>query len=74
MQQRAQGALEDMLITGVFGLCAFPESDELWMLYGNAQYGIGYEELALAAYEKALSFGNYTAEDLPGYTALIGQE
>lgn len=68
--QNTMGALAQSVLTCIFGLSLFPENDELWRLLGDAQYSIGRDEAALYAYDKAISFGNYTAGSFPSYDAV----
>ena len=67
VQYWEMGNPEGAQLTCIYGLSAFPDSDYLWLTLGNVNYSMGYHEAALYAYDKALSLGNYTVEDIEVY-------
>lgn len=69
--QKELGYAEESVLTCALGLTDYPESDDLWGILGDAQFGLAHYSEALEAYDKLLAKGYYTAEDITNYAAAL---
>lgn len=69
--QRELEYAEESVLSCASGLTIYPESQDLWGILGDAQFGLGNYPEALAAYDEMLALANgaYTAVDITNYAA-----
>ena len=67
------GALEEAVRYCEEYLARVPMANEIRLMLGDAQFGLGRFTEALAAYDQAIASGRFTAEDIVNYAAAEAQ-